>query len=105
MKRNENRVLSRTGARELTRRNWLASVPAGLSSPTSLHSTRKPARGTVTAEEDPMQKKTKRVLGRTGARELTEEEVQNMVGGAHTETMCSFDPITKQPDGDVGECG
>jgi hypothetical protein len=52
-----------------------------------------------------MQKKTKRVLGRTGARELTEEEVQNMVGGAHTETMCSFDPITKQPDGDVGECG
>lgn len=52
-----------------------------------------------------MKTNSKRVLGRTGARELSPEEIQNVGGGAHTETMCSFDPITKQPDGDVGECG
>jgi hypothetical protein len=52
-----------------------------------------------------MQTKTQRVLNRQGARELTPEEVQTVVGGAHTETVCTFDPITKQPDGDVGECG
>jgi hypothetical protein len=51
-----------------------------------------------------MQTKSKRVLGRTGARELTEEEIKNVTGGAHTETMCSFDPITKMADGDPGEC-
>ncbi len=47
---------------------------------------------------------TKRVLSRIGARELTLKEIERVSGGAHTETMCSFDPYTKQPDGDVGEC-
>jgi hypothetical protein len=53
-----------------------------------------------------MQTKSKRVLNREGARELTPQEVENISrgGGAHTETVCSFDPVTKTPDGDVGEC-
>jgi hypothetical protein len=52
-----------------------------------------------------MQTKTQRVLNRQGARELTPEEIQNVVGGARTTTVCSWDPITQQPDGDPGECG
>jgi hypothetical protein len=53
-----------------------------------------------------MKRNETRVLGRTGARELTPQEVENISrgGGAHTETVCSFDPVTKTPDGDVGEC-
>ncbi len=51
-----------------------------------------------------MQTKSKRVLSRTGARELTAEEIQNVVGGIRTTTVCSFDPKTQQPDGDPGEC-
>jgi len=47
---------------------------------------------------------TKRVLSRTGARELTLKEIEHISGGAHTETVCSFNYITKQPDGDPGEC-
>jgi hypothetical protein len=47
---------------------------------------------------------TKRVLSRTGARELTLKETEHVSGGVHTETVCSFDPTTKQPDGDIGEC-
>ncbi|MGD0987560.1 MAG: hypothetical protein ABR874_07105 [Candidatus Sulfotelmatobacter sp.] len=51
-----------------------------------------------------MQTKSKRVLGREGARELTAEEIQNVVGGIHTNTACTFDSTTQKPDGDVGEC-
>jgi hypothetical protein len=47
---------------------------------------------------------TKRVLSRSGARELTPEEMEHVSGGVHTTTVCSFDPNTKQPDGDIGEC-
>lgn len=48
-----------------------------------------------------------RVLGRIGARELTAEEVKQVAGGtttAHTETVCSINPVTQTADGDVGEC-
>lgn len=51
-----------------------------------------------------MKRDDNRVLSRTGARELTPKETEHVSGGVHTYTMCSFDPITKQPDGDVGEC-
>jgi hypothetical protein len=47
---------------------------------------------------------TKRVLSRSGARELTLKEIEHISGGVHTETLCSFNPVTRQPDGDVGEC-
>ncbi len=46
----------------------------------------------------------KRVLSRRGARELTPEEIESVSGGIHTNTACTFDASTKQPDGDVGEC-
>jgi len=49
-------------------------------------------------------RKSNRVLSREGARELTPKELENVSAGVETHTMCSFDPITKQPDGDVGEC-
>lgn len=49
-------------------------------------------------------KKDNRVLGRVGARELTPRETDHVTGGIHTLTACSFDPETRQPDGDVGEC-
>jgi len=45
-----------------------------------------------------------RLLARKGARELTPREVDHVTGGIHTLTLCSFDEITRQPDGDVGEC-
>jgi len=48
--------------------------------------------------------KNNRVLGRRGARELTPQEVDHVTGGIHTLTVCTFDEITKKPDGDVGEC-
>ena len=47
---------------------------------------------------------TKRVLGRTGARELTPKELEYVNGGIHTNTVCTFDAKAKQADGDVGEC-
>ncbi len=51
---------------------------------------------------------TKRVLSRTGARELTPKEMECVNGGGdsriHTTTVCTFDADTKKPDGDVGEC-
>jgi hypothetical protein len=46
-----------------------------------------------------------RVLGRQGARELTREEIDSVAGGAaHTLTVCSWNPKTHSPDGDIGEC-
>lgn len=54
----------------------------------------------MTIEED------NRLLGRRGARELTPEEVRVICGasGTGTETLCSFNPITKKIDGDLHEC-
>lgn len=43
-----------------------------------------------------------RVLGRTGARELTEEESGQVTGGLRTLTVCTV--FNGKPDGDVGEC-
>lgn len=40
-----------------------------------------------------------RVLGRAGARLLSEPELQQITGGFHT-TVCSFNPITCHIDGD-----
>ncbi len=40
-----------------------------------------------------------RVLGRTGARVLSEQELQQVSGGFHT-SLCSFNSITCQVDGD-----
>jgi hypothetical protein len=51
-----------------------------------------------------MQTNNKRVLNRTGARELTPEEIQHVSGGIHTNTACTFEADSKKPDGDVGEC-
>jgi bacteriocin-like protein len=41
-----------------------------------------------------------RVLGRTGARLLTEQELQAISGGVHT-FVCSIDPLTGAKDGDA----
>lgn len=43
-----------------------------------------------------------RVLGRMGARELTEEESGQVTGGIRTSTVCTFFGGTL--DGDPGEC-
>ena len=40
-----------------------------------------------------------RVLGRAGARLLSEEELHQITGGFHT-NLCSFNPTTCQVDGD-----
>lgn len=47
-----------------------------------------------------------RVLNRRGARQLTPEEVRKVSGtsGIHTETLCSFNPMTNMVDGDIHEC-
>jgi hypothetical protein len=49
-----------------------------------------------------------RVLVRRGARSLSEEEIERVGGGLHTETLCTV-PSTACPnkDGDasIGECG
>jgi hypothetical protein len=46
-----------------------------------------------------------RVLGRRGARLVTEVETTKVNGGIETETFCSFDPDAG-PDGDqfTGDC-
>ena len=44
-----------------------------------------------------------RVLGRTGARLLSREEVANVSGATKTLTVCSFLP-PNTIDGDVNEC-
>lgn len=41
-----------------------------------------------------------RVLGRTGARLLSEQEFQQITGGVNT-LVCSVDPITGARDGDA----
>ncbi|HEY6348237.1 MAG TPA: hypothetical protein VI636_02395 [Candidatus Angelobacter sp.] len=47
-----------------------------------------------------------RVLGRMGARELSEEEEKQVQGGIRTTTKCSAPtPTDPHPDGDHGECG
>jgi hypothetical protein len=43
-----------------------------------------------------------RVLGRMGARELTEEESGKVTGGIRTLTVCTF--FDGKVDGDTGEC-
>jgi len=44
-----------------------------------------------------------RVLVRSGARELSRQEVGQVSGGLHTTTKCSFIPPNFK-DGDPGEC-
>ena len=44
-----------------------------------------------------------RVLVRSGARELSRHEVEQVNGGLHTTTKCSFAPPNFR-DGDPGEC-
>jgi hypothetical protein len=44
-----------------------------------------------------------RVLGRRGARFLTNEEIGNVNGGA-TGALCSFDPKTGGVDGPILDC-
>lgn len=50
-------------------------------------------------------KEQSRVLGRTGARELTPKEIDRVTGAFHTETFCSIG-LDGKLDGDVklGEC-
>jgi hypothetical protein len=45
-----------------------------------------------------------RVLLRKGARQLNEQEVEQVNGGLHTATLCSC-CINGHIDGDPGECG
>jgi hypothetical protein len=47
-----------------------------------------------------------RVLSRRGARQLAPEEVRAVcaASGTGTETLCSFNPLTKSVDGDINEC-
>jgi hypothetical protein len=47
-----------------------------------------------------------RVLMRSGARELTEEEVKRVPAGLGTKTKCTFAPTVSARDGDaqLGEC-
>lgn len=51
-------------------------------------------------------KKDNRVLGRQGARDLTPSEIDDVTGGFHALTKCTFtfNFITQMPDGDVGDC-
>ena len=50
--------------------------------------------------------KDNRVLSRRGARIVNEEETCHVNGGVRTTTLCTFNAITRLPDGDValGEC-
>jgi len=48
-------------------------------------------------------KQDNRVLARMQARELTEKEQENVTGGVHTATVCTFSATTGA-DGDLGEC-
>lgn len=45
-----------------------------------------------------------RVLGRLGARLLTDEELNGVSAATGTTTKCSFNPRTGFRDGDAGEC-
>ena len=47
-----------------------------------------------------------RVLSRTGARDLTEEELRKVQAARGTTTVCTApQPPSTSPDGDPGECG
>jgi hypothetical protein len=49
-----------------------------------------------------------RVLARRGARSLSEEEIQSVSGGIHTETACTIPTAAcpnKDGDASIGECG
>jgi len=49
--------------------------------------------------------RNERVLSRTGARELTEQEASKIAGGIGTATLCSApSPRFPKGDGDPGEC-
>lgn len=52
-----------------------------------------------------MSNREERVLGRRGARELTEQEARKIQGGISTSTVCTI-PNFLHPngDGDKGEC-
>jgi hypothetical protein len=50
-----------------------------------------------------MSNQNERVLGRTSARELTQDELNGVVGGLGTATLCTFEPPFGA-DGDTGEC-
>lgn len=52
-----------------------------------------------------MKNENSRVLGRKGARLVTEIETKTVSGGIQTETFCSWDPDAG-PDGDqfTGDC-
>jgi hypothetical protein len=45
-----------------------------------------------------------RVLMRQGARDLDRQELDCVAGARHTATKCTFDPVTGNTDGDLGEC-
>ncbi|HKV95535.1 MAG TPA: hypothetical protein VJW20_23520 [Candidatus Angelobacter sp.] len=45
-----------------------------------------------------------RVLARTGARELDEQEVEQVLGGLRTQTKCSHSATTRDGDVFLGEC-
>jgi hypothetical protein len=47
-----------------------------------------------------------RVLSRQGARTLSAQEIEQVTGGIHTLTACTFDPDLRSKDGDasIGEC-
>ena len=47
-----------------------------------------------------------RVLSRTGARDLNEEELRKVQAALGTTTICTApEPPNPYPDGDPGECG
>lgn len=46
-----------------------------------------------------------RVLGRLGARELSERESERVYGGISTQTFCTVLGRAAGLDGDPGECG
>jgi hypothetical protein len=49
-----------------------------------------------------MKKEDNRVLARSQARDLTDQEAAKVSGGVHTETVCTFRGGAL--DGDVSEC-
>jgi hypothetical protein len=53
-----------------------------------------------------MSNQEERILSRRGARQLAPDEIRIISGanGTGTETLCSFNPITKAVDGDIHEC-
>jgi hypothetical protein len=55
----------------------------------------------ITAKENPMKRNEKRVLGRTGARELTPQELACIIASQPVITdIITFNPFTGERDGD-----